>query len=57
MVMSEVLKDKEKLMLQEVKEDEFGSKERVWKQSIDSDDDFNEDEEDSALREIWNKRL
>ena len=50
--MNEVLKDKEKIMLQEVKEDEFGAKERVRKQSVDSDDDFNEDEEDAALREI-----
>ena len=50
--MNEVLKDKEQKILQEVKEDEFGSKEKVRKQSIDSDDDFNEDEEDAALREI-----
>ena len=58
MVMSEVIKDKERLALQEFKEDEYGSKEVVRKKSLDSDDDFNEDEdEDPVLREIWNKRL
>ena len=53
MVMSEVIKDKERLALQEFKEDEYGSKEVVRKKSLDSDDDFNEDEdEDPVLREI-----
>ena len=50
--MNEVLKDKEKMILQEFKEDEFGSKEVVRKASVDSDDDFNDDEEDPVLREI-----
>ena len=52
MVMAEAMKDKEKMMLGEFKEDEFGLKEVQWKKSIDSDEDFNEefDEEDPVLR-------
>ena len=52
MVMGEVLKDKEKMIIQEFKEDEYGSKEVHWKADANSDDDFNSDDEDNTLRSI-----
>lgn len=71
MVMSEAIKDKEKEFNDEIEQmqanysnneemkvDEFGEKERVRKDSLDSDEDFNLDEEsNSVLDAIKAKRL